>query len=304
MPPGMGGPIVYAGIQADPLVARVAEVLADATTPQRILARAVMNGETTDPDGWRVMFPSLFGPGVDAAERTRSETDPGRVAGGRRARRAGPQPVPWCDRRGADGPAPRPTYRRVRGPPRAADPVRWRSGRDPSVRRDRRARRMPPRRGTASGAPAASTRTSCTSSTTRGGTRPTRTRRCGSASSSSTPVARVPFASSARPHRPRPRPSSRSNHSTCWPMPPRADADERSRGPGARCLHVPVSRAVRRMRAGRAPADLGPAALCPGSRLVSLGPARVHPGLVCGTRPGLVGPRGGGGGPRAGPGRR
>lgn len=69
-----GRAIVYAGIQADPLVARVAEVLADATTPQRILARAVMNGETTDPDGWRAMFPTLFGAGVDAAERTRAET--------------------------------------------------------------------------------------------------------------------------------------------------------------------------------------------------------------------------------------
>jgi hypothetical protein len=69
-----GRAIVYAGIQADPLVARAAEVLADATTPQRILARAVMNGETTDPDGWRTMFPSLFGPGVDPAERTRADT--------------------------------------------------------------------------------------------------------------------------------------------------------------------------------------------------------------------------------------
>lgn len=69
-----GRAIVYAGIQADPLVARVAEVLVDATTPQRVLARAVMNGETTDPDGWRAMFPTLFGVGVDPAERTRAET--------------------------------------------------------------------------------------------------------------------------------------------------------------------------------------------------------------------------------------
>jgi hypothetical protein len=68
-----GRAIVYAGTQADPLVARAAEALADATTPQRILARAVMNGETTEPDGWRDMFPSLFGPGVDPAERTRAE---------------------------------------------------------------------------------------------------------------------------------------------------------------------------------------------------------------------------------------
>jgi hypothetical protein len=69
-----GRAIVYAGIQADPLVARVAGSLVDATTPQRILARAVMNGETTDPDGWRAMFPSLFGPDADPMQRTRAET--------------------------------------------------------------------------------------------------------------------------------------------------------------------------------------------------------------------------------------
>jgi hypothetical protein len=67
--------VVYAGIQADPLVARAAALLADATHDQRILARAVMNGMTTDPFGWRAMFPSLFGPAApaDGAERQRSE---------------------------------------------------------------------------------------------------------------------------------------------------------------------------------------------------------------------------------------
>jgi hypothetical protein len=66
--------VVYAGIQADPLVARAAELLADASTAQRILARAVMNGETIDPDGWRATFPTLFGPEVrDPDERARSE---------------------------------------------------------------------------------------------------------------------------------------------------------------------------------------------------------------------------------------
>ena len=66
--------IVYAGIQADPQVAAAAELLADATPAQRLLARAVMNGETTDADGWRVMFPTLFGPTAsgDAAEQARS----------------------------------------------------------------------------------------------------------------------------------------------------------------------------------------------------------------------------------------
>lgn len=69
--------VVYAGIQADPLVARAAELLVAATLGQRILARAVMNGETTDPDGWRATFPSLFGAtatdATDATERAHSE---------------------------------------------------------------------------------------------------------------------------------------------------------------------------------------------------------------------------------------
>jgi hypothetical protein len=57
-----GRAVVYAHIQADPLVARVADLLADATTTQRLLARAVMNGESLDPVAWRTMFPTLFGP--------------------------------------------------------------------------------------------------------------------------------------------------------------------------------------------------------------------------------------------------
>jgi hypothetical protein len=58
--------IVYAGIQADPLVARAATLLADAGHAERVLARAVMNGESTDPGVWRAMFPSLFGSGAAA----------------------------------------------------------------------------------------------------------------------------------------------------------------------------------------------------------------------------------------------
>lgn len=52
--------VVYAGIQADPLVARAADLLAEATPAQRVLARAVMNGETEDAEGWRTAFPALF----------------------------------------------------------------------------------------------------------------------------------------------------------------------------------------------------------------------------------------------------
>jgi hypothetical protein len=67
--------VVYAGIQADPQVIRTAALLADATSTQRLLARAVMNGDTLDPLGWRTMFPTLFGPSAsgDAAETARSE---------------------------------------------------------------------------------------------------------------------------------------------------------------------------------------------------------------------------------------
>jgi hypothetical protein len=66
--------VVYAGIQADPLVARAAELLASATLGQRLLARAVMNGETSDPDAWRATFPSLFGSAAgDEATRAGSE---------------------------------------------------------------------------------------------------------------------------------------------------------------------------------------------------------------------------------------
>lgn len=61
-----GRAIVYAGIQRDPLVARAADLLAAATTTQRLLARAAMNGESTDPARWRTLFPTLFGPDAPA----------------------------------------------------------------------------------------------------------------------------------------------------------------------------------------------------------------------------------------------
>lgn len=67
--------VVYAGIQADPLVARAATLLVDATHAERVLARAVMNGETVEPDRWRAMFPTLFGSAAagDAGDPARSE---------------------------------------------------------------------------------------------------------------------------------------------------------------------------------------------------------------------------------------
>lgn len=65
--------VVYATIQADPLVSMAAGLLADATPAQRLLARAAMNGERTDPAIWRAMFPILFGSTAIPAERERSE---------------------------------------------------------------------------------------------------------------------------------------------------------------------------------------------------------------------------------------
>jgi len=64
--------VVYAGIQADPLVARAAGLLAEATTGERLMARAAMNGERRDPAVWRAMFPTLFD-GHDRALTTRAE---------------------------------------------------------------------------------------------------------------------------------------------------------------------------------------------------------------------------------------
>ncbi|HET9344805.1 MAG TPA: hypothetical protein VFO05_03805 [Candidatus Limnocylindrales bacterium] len=65
--------IVYAGVQSDPLVARAVDLLAGASLEQRVLARAAMNGETVDADGWRVMFPSLLGPDAEPSTRAASE---------------------------------------------------------------------------------------------------------------------------------------------------------------------------------------------------------------------------------------
>jgi hypothetical protein len=61
--------VVYAGIQADPLVARLAALAADASYPQRLMARAVMNGESTDPGTWRAIFPTVLGPGAPDREQ-------------------------------------------------------------------------------------------------------------------------------------------------------------------------------------------------------------------------------------------
>ncbi len=67
-----GRAVVYAGIQAEPVVARAAALLADATPAQRVLARAVMNGESSDPLVWTAMFPTLF-TAADPVVRDRSE---------------------------------------------------------------------------------------------------------------------------------------------------------------------------------------------------------------------------------------
>jgi hypothetical protein len=65
--------VVYAGIQADPLVARAGALLAEATAAERLMARAAMNGERTDGQTWRRIFPTLFGDDVDETERSHAE---------------------------------------------------------------------------------------------------------------------------------------------------------------------------------------------------------------------------------------
>jgi hypothetical protein len=65
--------VVYAGIQADPLVARVAKLVLEGSPAERWFARAVMNGERTEPDAWRRMFPALFGSAAEPALRTHAE---------------------------------------------------------------------------------------------------------------------------------------------------------------------------------------------------------------------------------------
>ena len=66
--------MVYAGIQADALVAHAADLLAGATSAERVLARAVMNGETDDPDAWRTMFPTLFATSSGAGSEARARS--------------------------------------------------------------------------------------------------------------------------------------------------------------------------------------------------------------------------------------
>jgi hypothetical protein len=65
--------VVYAGIQADPLVARLAGLLESASYAERLLARAAMNGERTGAETWRRIFPTLFGGDVDEGLRAHAE---------------------------------------------------------------------------------------------------------------------------------------------------------------------------------------------------------------------------------------
>ena len=65
--------VTYEAIQREPVVAQAARLLADASPAQRVMARAVMTGETLEPDGWRTMFPTLFGAEAEETARERSE---------------------------------------------------------------------------------------------------------------------------------------------------------------------------------------------------------------------------------------
>ena len=204
--------VVYAGIQADPLVARAAELLATRhASISGVLARAAMNGESTDADAWRAMFPTLFGADVEPGDRATSEAileaslavaDRGEQVRSQfrgaiveslteRLLRAGPARAPRRRRSGASG-----------GSSSTASAPR--STRTTSPSRSR----APPRRSTASGAPGASRPTSSTSSTTRGSMPPTTTSGWRSCSSCSMPPGRATSGWSGRRRRTRRRGSS------------------------------------------------------------------------------------------------
>ncbi|MEZ4597589.1 MAG: hypothetical protein R3C32_12690 [Chloroflexota bacterium] len=80
--------VTYARIQADPLVASMAEALADATPAERLLAR---RDERRDPRaaGWRAAFPTVFDASRPPHDLARAGRGPRRGAGHRRA---------WCRR--------------------------------------------------------------------------------------------------------------------------------------------------------------------------------------------------------------
>jgi hypothetical protein len=68
-----GRAVVYAGIQADPLVPRLAALLTRASAAERWLARAAMNGQRTEADVWRRIFPTLFGESAGTELQGRAE---------------------------------------------------------------------------------------------------------------------------------------------------------------------------------------------------------------------------------------
>ena len=68
----LGVAALMPGENPDALVERAASLLADATTTERLVARAAMNGERSDPAVWRDMFPTLFGAAAEPALRQRA----------------------------------------------------------------------------------------------------------------------------------------------------------------------------------------------------------------------------------------
>ena len=292
-----GRAVVYAHIQADPLVAEAADLLAEATTTQRLLARAVMNGVSTDPAIWRAMFPTLFGPGGAGRRATpvrdRSEAILDVSLARRRPRRAGPQPVPRRHRRGADRAPARRADRS--GAPRAPDPVR-RPARPRSTRTTSPSSARPrPRPGTASGARAASRPTCSTSSTTRGAARPRTRRRCWSG----LVVFDARRSCEVRLVRERGPVALEGLRLIALESLDRlagggSPRDRRRPRGGEPHGDRPVPGPVRRVRPGRPRADVGAAPLRAGRRLDPLRAAGVRPRLVRRAGPDLARARGGG----------
>ena len=280
--------VVYAGIQADPLVARAARAA------RRRRARAA--GPRPGRDERRVdRRRRVAGDVPDAVRRRRRPAGAGRARSGARRSSRRRWRSPSAASRSAASSAGRSSKSLTERLLRAGDPGRPATAirrerrilfdgvprRDPPVRRHGRGGRAPRRRSTASGAPAASTPTSSTSSTTPGAT--PRTRTSGSA------VVLVVF-DAARSCAVRldrqtaPHDGDAGRHDR-GPRRPRV-ADGRDAmtptdavGPAAR-PRGPLPRPVRRGRPGRPPPDVGPDALRPGSRLAALDRARVRARLV------------------------
>ena len=236
-----------------------------------------MNGETTDPDGWRAMFPTpVRRRRPIRAERDRSEAIlAASLAVADRGEQVRSQVrgaiVEALTARPAGAPG-----RGRRGPPRATDPVRRRAGRDPSVRRDGRARRrgrglrLQVGRARHQRRRAAPARRRADPRRRRGRAARGRARRVRRRAVVRGP-ARPPDGAAGGTAA-----ASRSRRSTSSP----ARRDDRAAGPTTPDAGAPFRVRFDEAGARRPAADVRAAPLRAGPRLAPLGGARLRPGVV------------------------